>query len=821
MRALFFSIVLLLSGILTAQTIDNPSFKARSGSISNITRIERTPEATKLFIHAIFRPHWWIKEEGDSYLVDTATGVKYPVQKAEGIEFKKETYMPASGEMDYVLYFAPLPKTTKAIHLLSDSDRESCYYDISLVKPKKEKKSLLEAIKGNWYRADISNRWEYGVYDSIVIAHNRIFTNEGIRKNGKNIEVSFKNDKDKLEGTLTFTPQKDGNYAIAINNTNKYLFTRQKSPVFGCIAEKDFTQFFRKDTAYLQGYINGYDPRLGFETGLIYTENSMTREDYPTVVTIHPDGTFDAKIALNYPIESYLNLKDTNLPFYIEPGQTLTIYIDWEDMMARSRARDSDYPLNNTAYMGPSAEISQMYVETDKLISYPYNKLSKAQKELTPNQFKEQIQSTFHQWDQMGDSLARIFNSEKAVHLLKNKIAVEKGRILLDFLMSRDYYAEQEPTNEVLKVKEDQSYYDFLKLIPLDDETMLADNRYDVFTNRFEYMSPLKKAYKNNLLLSDTVTVSYPAKSLLSFLKENGVKLNAEQEALRIKEEKHAGKTIKTTFGESLKESNVISPLHMSEKGLLEKYNKLYSEQDTSTAPEPEVSDEDIDRQILENEQYYWIKGDSIVQLLSGQSKSFLWQMALTRNLKFELMNFKSRAGAQIYIDSLNQYLTYPILKEEANRMLEVCHPKNTQASYQLPEGKATEIFRSIIKAHQGKVLFVDFWATSCGPCRAGIEHTAPLRKQYKNHPEFEFIYITSERDSPEGTYNSYVEKNLKGEVSYRISETEFNYLRQLFKFNGIPHYELVEKDGSIATQAPETHNLNNFLKERFEKSAP
>ena len=39
MKTTLFCIFLLLSGIISAQTIDNPPFKARSGSISNITRI--------------------------------------------------------------------------------------------------------------------------------------------------------------------------------------------------------------------------------------------------------------------------------------------------------------------------------------------------------------------------------------------------------------------------------------------------------------------------------------------------------------------------------------------------------------------------------------------------------------------------------------------------------------------------------------------------------------------------------------------------------------------------------------------------------------
>ena len=53
------------------------------------------------------------------------------------------------------------------------------------------------------------------------------------------------------------------------------------------------------------------------------------------------------------------------------------------------------------------------------------------------------------------------------------------------------------------------------------------------------------------------------------------------------------------------------------------------------------------------------------------------------------------------------------------------------------------------------------------------------------------------------------------------MTESEFNYLRQLFHFNGIPHYELVLKDGSISKEGLGTHKIRKYLEENFPVSEP
>ena len=560
MKTILLCMMLMLSGMLTAQTVDNPPFKARSGSIGNITRIERTPDGTRVYIHAIFRPHWWIKEEGDSYLEDAATGKKYQFKSAEGIELNKEVYMPDSGEMDYVLVFEALPEETQVIHLLSPSDTEGNTYDISLVPSSDKNVSPLTAIKGNWFKADDLNTWEYGIYDSVTIMDNRIFTNENIRKKGKRVEITVKDKQNGDIRTLLVTPQKDGSCQIQVNGEKNQLYTRQRGATKTIAADTGFQQFFHTDTTCLQGYIDGYDRRLGFDTGLIYLSNHITRQDYPTVIQIDEDGSFLCKFVIKHPVEQSVTLDNNWIPFYIEPGQTLTMYIDWEALLARSRARDYYFPIKNTAYMGPSASLSYLLKEFKSLIPYRYDDLSNARNKLTPSQYQEHMKPIVARWEHTADSLIQICRpSAKAARLIKNKADLQAGGLFFDFLMSRDYYAKQDTANQALKVKEEDSYYDFLKKMPLNDETVLADANASSFINRFEYMDAFRTAYNYYAPEpKDTISYTYPEESLLAFLKEKGVKLNTEQESLSKNIKENSDRLLEIT-GELLKMSQVES----------------------------------------------------------------------------------------------------------------------------------------------------------------------------------------------------------------------------------------------------------------------
>ena len=117
---------------------------------------------------------------------------------------------------------------------------------------------------------------------------------------------------------------------------------------------------------------------------------------------------------------------------------------------------------------------------------------------------------------------------------------------------------------------------------------------------------------------------------------------------------------------------------------------------------------------------------------------------------------------------------------------------------YDLPEGEAADIFRKLVEPFRGKWVYIDFWSTTCGPCREGIELSADVRKKLAGRDDIELVFITGDRSSPQESYQEYVDENLEGEVSYLLPEAQFIQLSTLFNFNGVPYNELVDPDGRI-----------------------
>jgi len=102
-----------------------------------------------------------------------------------------------------------------------------------------------------------------------------------------------------------------------------------------------------------------------------------------------------------------------------------------------------------------------------------------------------------------------------------------------------------------------------------------------------------------------------------------------------------------------------------------------------------------------------------------------------------------------------------------------------------------------------GKYVYIDVWATWCGPCIQQIPSLEKLMKEYKNK-NIEFISISTDDqrrnggswDAAEKKWRSFIKKRQMGGTQLWIGKD--NSFQQAYKINSIPRFILIDPKGNI-----------------------
>lgn len=119
--------------------------------------------------------------------------------------------------------------------------------------------------------------------------------------------------------------------------------------------------------------------------------------------------------------------------------------------------------------------------------------------------------------------------------------------------------------------------------------------------------------------------------------------------------------------------------------------------------------------------------------------------------------------------------------------------------------------FADIIGEFKGKVVYVDFWASWCGPCRGQFPHAKKLHEKLSDKPVV-FLYISfdrSEEEWKEGAENF----ELEG-FHFYPNENQQRIIYNQFQVDGIPRYMLVDKNGKVVDADASRPSASNILSE-------
>ena len=160
-----------------------------------------------------------------------------------------------------------------------------------------------------------------------------------------------------------------------------------------------------------------------------------------------------------------------------------------------------------------------------------------------------------------------------------------------------------------------------------------------------------------------------------------------------------------------------------------------------------------------------------------------------------------------LYLDALKN----PYIRQKAEQFRDR-RLAQTELASPLPDVPEAELIRNLNAKYPGRFLVIDFWGMTCGPCRAAIQASKELRARIAKRDDVKLIFIAGERTADgSGAYHNYVNEWLADEETVCLTNRDFDRLRELFQFNGIPHYETITPDGRRVREDLSIHGYDDF----------
>jgi len=99
----------------------------------------------------------------------------------------------------------------------------------------------------------------------------------------------------------------------------------------------------------------------------------------------------------------------------------------------------------------------------------------------------------------------------------------------------------------------------------------------------------------------------------------------------------------------------------------------------------------------------------------------------------------------------------------------------------------------------KGKYVYVDVWATWCGPCKREIPFLKEVEKAYHDK-NIEFVSISVDKEKDHEAWKQMVEEKELGGVQLYADKDWNSQFVQDYKINGIPRFILIDPAGNIVS---------------------
>jgi thiol-disulfide isomerase/thioredoxin len=158
-------------------------------------------------------------------------------------------------------------------------------------------------------------------------------------------------------------------------------------------------------------------------------------------------------------------------------------------------------------------------------------------------------------------------------------------------------------------------------------------------------------------------------------------------------------------------------------------------------------------------------------------------------------------------VDYEKKYGTYLATSDQKERVqslrsaLNVVKDNAPAVDFAFPDVAGKTVALSDFK---GKLVYVDVWATWCGPCKKELPHLKKLEEEFHGNPNVVFLSVATDPSKDEQKWREYIRSNGMKGVQLFAGDRAKREIIDPYKIAGIPRFLLVGKDGKlISVNAP------------------
>lgn len=660
---------------------------------------------------------------------------------------------------------------------------------------------LPEKLKGNWLNVNDSIEWVISLQPDFAVYDNKFWDYKSISGSKNHFLIKL---TDGIQ-TISLNAELKDSLSLKITNTNNIdkILTRKKAtrPDFQHYDMRSFPELHMvDDTVTIRGFIEDYDPCIYDGIGSVYHRSVFSNifEEDETRFNIDISGRFEVRFrAYNLQI-IYLSIEgSTQTRIIIQPGHAAMIGFNNLLLEVTNDGRKwktlSDWQINH--YMGEHSRLSEeliilLHRLQTKSNTSPIKKTDNIE-DMSQMEYIVWRKEVYRQEIAMMDTLIlEMRNSKKAEQCIHRILEIHLLHHLYQYQisMSRFQYLSSSYIEQIPELSDTSA------LNMINNECLSYLN----YLNTFYRHQPLSNVSEQN--------IKYHLQFMLSLSKSN-------EEQTLIKELIEAP----AITSELLNQGNIY-PLESSDYDLFinkrvadlrKSYYELWSKY-------REKIPDSIRLQTLIQELDF---------VLDKNNKNLISQLYATLCIYRFYENNPPEPEMKLWLtNNIDDPIIKKLLLENHKKEVEAAsefadYAKNTFFISQIKSGEESDaFFNKIIQQFRGKVVYIDFWADWCSPCRAGFKSAARLKKEYAGK---DVVFLYFGYNCKNERWDQVIKQDQVSGYHYWLNNEQGIVLKEKFGIIGIPHYLLFDRNGEIsANQAPEPGNraairerLNELLK--------